>query len=298
MRLAWNSTPYDNEWILENLYSYPSYKTLAEAHNAEFGTDIGATAIQRHVKHDLGIDKRRLSGEFLTDEQKAFIEEYYPHHSVKDTTKAFNEKFGTDKKKHTMLNYARRHGLVVDEAIVTKSKREPHRQGGASKKAERAIGSIRYDGCYWVVKTENGWKPCHRATWEEHFGKVKKGNAVIFLDGDKSNWSIENLEEVPIQYLGMLDRNGLRSKHPVLTEAGILWCDLQVAIDNATPPRTKPRVIQKTMQGEIVGIYPCLTEAIKQTGIKHISNVCCGTRQTAGGYRWEYERSNNEFQVG
>lgn len=290
MRIAWNKADYDNEWIRANLYSYPSYKALAEAHNAEFGTDISASAMNNHVKHELGINKRRVTGEFLTDEQKAFIEEYYPHRSVKETTEAFNEKFGTDKKKYTMLNYARKHSLVVDEEIVTKAKRYPHRIGGTAKNKEREIGSLRFDGQYWLIKTESGWKPCHRAVWEEHFGKVGKGNAVIYLDGDRTNWSIENLEEVPITYLGMLDKNGLRSKHPVLTEAGILWCDLQVAIDKAIPPRVKPRVIQKTLQGEVIGIYPCLTEAIRQTGIKHISNVCCGTRQTAGGYVWEYER--------
>lgn len=289
MRIPWNKTEYDDEWIMANLYAYPSYKALAEAHNAKFGTNIGATAIGGHVKHNLGIDKRRLSGEFLTEEQKAFIEEYYPHHSVKETTKAFNEKFGTDKSRCTMLNYARRHGLVVDEEIVTKSKREPHRQGGGSKKAEREIGSVRFDGRYWVIKTEKGWKPCHRAVWEKHHGKVRKGYAVIYLDGDITNWSIDNLAEVPITYLGMLDKNGLRSKHPVLTEAGIMWCDLQVAIDKATPPKVKPRIIQKTLQGKVIGTYPTLAEAMRQTGIGHIRDVCAGNRMTAGGYVWEFE---------
>lgn len=239
MRTPWNKTMYDDEWIVENLYAYPSYKALAEAHNARFGTDIGATAIGHHVKHDLGIDKRRLSGEFLTEEQKAFIEEYYPHHSVAETAKAFNEKFGTDKQKYTMRNYARKHGLVVDGEVVTKSKRSPHCKGGSSKRAERDIGSVRFDGRYWVVKTKDGWKPCHKAVWEEHHGKSKKGYAVIFLDGDNSNYSVENLAEVPISYLGMLETNGLRSSHPMLTQAGIAWCDLTVAIDKATTQKSK-----------------------------------------------------------
>ena len=289
MRIPWNKTSYDDEWIIENLYAYPSYKALAEAHNEKFGTDIGATAIGSHVKHNLGIEKRRLSGEFLTEEQKAFIEEYYPHHSVKETTRAFNEKFGTDRKKYTMLNYARRHGLVVDEEIVTKSKREPHHAGSTSKKAEKEIGSIRFDGRYWLMKTEDGWKSCHRAVWEEHHGKVKKGHAIIYLDGDITNWSIENLAEVPITYLGMLDKNGLRSSHPVLTEAGVVWCDLKTAVDAITPPKTKPRIVQKTLQGEIVNSYVTIAEAMRQTGIGHIRDVCVGSRMTAGGYVWEYE---------
>lgn len=288
MRIPWNKPKYDEEWIVANLYTYPSYKALADAHNKEFGTDISASAMNNHVKHELGIEKKRLSGEFLTDEQKAFIEEYYPHHSVKDTTKAFNERFGTDRKKYTMLNYARRHGLAVDEEIVTKSKREPHRLGGTSKNAERKIGSTRFDGRYWLIKTESGWKTCHRAVWEKHHGKVKKGNAIIYLDGDENNWSIENLAEVPSRYLGMLELNGLRSKHPTVTRAGIVWCDLQVAIDNATPPKEKPIIIQQDMDGNVVGLYPTLAEAQRQTGIGHIRDVCVGNRMTAGGYRWMY----------
>lgn len=295
MRTPWNKTWYDDEWIVENLYAYPSYKALAEAHNEKFGTDIGASAMNTHVKHELGINKRRLSGEFLTEEQKAFIEEYYPHHAVKDTVRAFNEKFGTDKQKYTMLNYARRHGLKVDEEIVTQEKRFPHRKGGTSKIAEREIGDIRLDGQYWLIKTESGWKPCHRAVWEEHYGKIGKGNAIIYLDGDRSNWSIDNLREVPIQYLGMLDKNGLRSKHPVVTEAGILWCDLQVAIEKATPPKVKPRIIQKTLDGEFVRSYPTLAEAARQTGIGHIRDVCVGNRMTAGGYKWEYEEKETSI---
>jgi len=289
MRTAWNKSDFHDEWIMDNLYAYPSYKALAEAHNAEFGTSIATTTMGTHVKHELGITKKRLSGEFLTDEQKAFIEEYYPHHSVKDTTKAFNEKFGTDKNKYTMLNYARKHGLMVDEGIVTKSKRFPHRKGGGSRNAEREIGDIRFDGRYWLVKTEDGWKACHRAVWEKHHGKVGKGKAIIYLDGDVTNWSIENLAEIPTSYLGMLELNGLRSKHPIVTKAGIMWCDLQVAIDNAIPSKVKPRILQKTLQGEVIASYPTLAEAMRQTGIGHIRDVCIGARMTAGGYKWTYE---------
>ena len=35
-------------------------------------------------------------------------------------------------------------------------------------------------------------------------------------------------------------------------------------------------------------VYGGIAEAGRQTGIKHISNVCCGARKTAGGYHWQY----------
>lgn len=225
MRIPWNKTYYDDEWILENLYAYPSYKALAEEHNKRFGTNIGATAIGGHVKHDLGVNKIRLSGEFLTDEQKAFIEEYYPHHSVVDTTKAFNEKFGTNRAKCTMRNYAQKHGLKVDDEVVTQGKRAPHESGG-SKRAVKEIGYARPDRGYWLIKTENGWKLAHRAAWEKHHGKVSKGHAVIYLDGNPDNYGIDNLMEVPMSYLGLLDHYRLRSESATITRAGVKWCEL------------------------------------------------------------------------
>lgn len=213
-----------------HLYDYPSYKTLAKAYNKEFGTNIAETTIGTHVKHDMGVTKPRMTGEYLTEEQKAFIEDVYPKHSVKETTKMFNERFGTSRTKATMRNYAQRHGLKVDERVATQSKLAAVRAEG-SKRAERKIGDVRFDGRYWVIKTEEGWKTANRAVWGEHYGKVQEGCAVIHLDGDPSNYSIENLMEVPIRHLGLLDVNGLRSENAEITKTGVIWCELYDALE-------------------------------------------------------------------
>lgn len=224
-------TIWHDDWIVENHLHYPTYKGLTEAYNKTFGYEVGVTTMGTHCKHDLELIRPRVTGEFLTEEQKAFIEEYYPNHSVKETTKAFNEKFGTNKNKHTMLNYARRKGLKVNDEIVTKSKIDASHAEG-TKHPFRQIGDVRFDGRYWVMKTENGWKVAHRAVWEKHNGKVKDGNAVIYLDGDNTNWHINNLLEVPIRYLGMLDKNGLRSENAELTRTGVMVCDLMELLDS------------------------------------------------------------------
>lgn len=224
MRVPWNKVWWNDEWIAENYLRFRSYRAMAEAYNKEFGTTIKESAIRQRTV-DLGFRRPRATGEFLTEEQKKFIEEYYPHHSVEETTRAFNEKFGTNKKKYTMRNYAQRHGLKVDEDLVTESKLNAvHKEG--SKRALRKIGDVRYDGRYWVIKTEDGWKPVHKFVWEKHHGEIKKGHAVIYLDGDENNYTIENLQEVPMRYLGMLDKNGMRSSNAEITKTGVMWCEL------------------------------------------------------------------------
>lgn len=231
-RVPWNKTNYNDEWIAEHLLDYPSYKEMAKAHNDIFGTSIGATAIGGYVKHVLKLKRPRVTGEFLTDEQKIFIERYYPDHSVKDTVAAFNRKFGTTKKKYTMLNYARRHGLKVKDEVVTKSKLDASHAEG-TKHPYRSIGDVYFDGSNWIMKTEHGQKRAQVAVWEKYHGKVKSGYAIICLDGNQANWSIENLAEVPMQYLGMLQRQGFRSSNPDITKTGIMWCDLNVALKNS-----------------------------------------------------------------
>lgn len=231
VRVPWNKTEWHDEWIVEHLLDYPSYRALAQAHNELFGTQIAATTIGTHVKHDLGINKVRLSGEFLTEEQKQFLDEYYPYHSVKDTTAEFNRRFGTRKNKYTMLNYARRRGLVVSDAVVTKSKIDASHAEG-TKHPYKKEGDVRFDGARWLMKAEDGsWGQVGRVVWAKYHGKVKKGYAIIHLDGNQENYDISNLAEVPLKYLGLLQANGLRSINAEITKTGVMWCDLHELLE-------------------------------------------------------------------
>ena len=224
MRVPWNKVWWNDEWIAENYLRFRSYREMAEAYNKEFGTTIKESAIRQHTV-DLGFRRPRATGEFLTEEQKKFIEEYYPHHSVEKTTRAFNEKFGTNKKKYTMKNYAQRHGLKVDEDLVTESKlRAAHKEG--SKRALRKVGDMRFEGRYWIIKTEDGWELIHQYVWKKHHGEIKKDHVIIYLDGDVNNYSIDNLLEVPYKYLGMLNMNKMKSIDPEITKTGVMWCEL------------------------------------------------------------------------
>lgn len=47
---------------------------------------------------------------------------------------------------------------------------------------------------YIEIKTAQGFRSKHRAIWEAKFGPVPKSHIVIFRDGDKRNFDIDNLE--------------------------------------------------------------------------------------------------------
>lgn len=62
----------------------------------------------------------------------------------------------------------------------------------------------------------------HRLVWEQANGPIPKGYNVIFKDGDKRNFELENLALVSDAELAYMTTSHLRSENPELTETGIL----------------------------------------------------------------------------
>ena len=80
---------------------------------------------------------------------------------------------------------------------------------------------------YPQVKNEHGeWVPQGRYEYAKQNGMIPKGRVVIFLDGDNSNVSRENLAAIPRGHQGLMTVHGFWSKEPELTRAGVLWVDL------------------------------------------------------------------------
>ena len=80
---------------------------------------------------------------------------------------------------------------------------------------------------YIQVKIQDGkgnrnWIEKHRLVYENVFGKVPKGQKIIFLDGNRMNCSIDNLKAVSDYENLMMNQQKLYSKNKELTESGIL----------------------------------------------------------------------------
>lgn len=78
------------------------------------------------------------------------------------------------------------------------------------------------DGYLWrKIALPNKWKQVHVMLWEKHHGKRPKGMKIIFLDGDKSNITIENLTLVENAEMLILNRRGLINDDPEFTKVGV-----------------------------------------------------------------------------
>ena len=71
------------------------------------------------------------------------------------------------------------------------------------------------------IAAPNKWAFVHVLLWLERHGELPPGHVVIFADGDRSNFSEDNLVAVSRAELAVLNKQGLIQEHTNLTKAGI-----------------------------------------------------------------------------
>lgn len=192
------------------------------------------------------------------EEVKQFIKENVKGIKSTELTKMINEKFGTDYGANHIRAYMKNHGLTNGLNTTFKKGHTPHNKGkkgecgkgcektwfkkGQTPRNHKPVGSERVDkDGYTLVKVAEPrtWRSKHVVLWEKHNGPVPKGYKVIFLDGDITNITIENLAMVSNQEMLVANRMGLRYKNKELTEVGINIARVVVANRNRKKKNSK-----------------------------------------------------------
>ena len=144
----------------------------------------------------------------------------------------FNYEFRKEQIKYAM-NY---NGIYS----FTRGKGEPWNKG--AKVGNSHIVNIKDIGSeytskegYIMVKVAqpNKWVAKHRYMYEQHYGKIKGSDVIIFLDGNKKNVSIDNLRCVTRQQSKYMNARGLVYDDAELTKVGIEVANLIIKTNEA-----------------------------------------------------------------
>jgi len=179
-------------------------------------------------------------------EVKNFIKEHHIGVGPKEMTELLNKTFGTNYTRGQIKSYYGNHGISSGLNGYFKPGHIPANKGRKGvdgwkptqfKKGHKPhnwvpVGSERVtpDG-YIQVKIQEGkyqknWKGKHIIVWEKKHGTVPSGYAVIFGDGDKRNFDIDNLILVSKKQLAILNRKGLIQNDAELTRTGVIITDI------------------------------------------------------------------------
>ena len=187
------------------------------------------------------------------EEIKQFVREHAAGTRNKDLTAMVNDRFGTRfsinsiaEMKSVMGVYSGidgkiRKGTHLSPATEFKKGHVPLNKGtkgmfpnagGATKfkpghlpHNHLPVGSERKDtDGYWLVKTAdpNVWTAKHRLLWEQAHGPIPKGMVVTFIDGNRDNCVLDNLDMIERNVQCRMNKLGLKGDSAELGKAAIL----------------------------------------------------------------------------
>ena len=227
--------PY-TDWILEHYKEYRDCSELAKALNDNFGIDAKPRGIPDWFDRRFGIKPVYGRHEF-SDEEKEFIKKYYPDHGPEKTVEMLKEVFGTNRTLSSVKTMANsKLGLKVRGAF--KEEIERKRLEGLRAKISREIGTLRPDNVnkkghtnYKIKIGPNKWKAAGVVIWEQTYGPIPKGYRIIYLDGDNSNLSVDNLYLATHKIAYAVTTNKCyQSKNSEITKALIKYYELRTAL--------------------------------------------------------------------
>jgi len=235
---------------------------LTDAFNAKFGTQ----KTERQIKSTLKNHKIRCGrppgggvrhNHLLTQEQDAFVRQHYAALGRKGLTAALNERFGLELKVSQLVSYVKNHKISSGRTGHFKKGQSPFNAGTKGfmkpnktsfQKGNRphtavpvgTISATTGDGYLKrKVAEPNEWVFVHLETWEKHNGPVPDGFAVTFIDGDRTNCSIENLELISRAELAVRNKKGYSNLPQELKPIAATSVRLRLAVGEARRRHSK-----------------------------------------------------------
>lgn len=183
-----------------------------------------------------------------TEEEKKMLREFIPGHHHKEIQAEVLRVFGWEPTQVQIAGFIKNHkirtgftgryekchvshnkGVKMLPEQYEKSKPTMFKPGQLPPNTD-PVGTEKMlsDGYIWVkidnqlrVKKHVNWRQKHRLVWEEAHGPIPKGKMIIFLDGDRTNCNLDNLEAVTKAENAMLNKFGYRSENGQLTRVAL-----------------------------------------------------------------------------
>ena len=218
MTKIWRKDSAEARWLQAN-YKGRWPKDLAAEMTQRFGYIIPPSRVSYYLYH-LGL-KTGVGAPLLSKEQYQWLKDHCQGLTYKDQQKQVLDKFGV----HLTLVQVKdmRNRWRMNSGLTG------HYKKGQKSWNTRPDGyeSVDTDG-FVHIKTPGARKMTykHRWVWEQAHGPIPAGHVLVFLDGDKTNCSLDNLTVLPRGIHARMCQRHLYSDDPEKTKSGILVAKL------------------------------------------------------------------------
>ena len=212
-RIPWSAE--EDRWIMENIEmdvesQYEQYvRIFGDAHS------MSAFKTRRARINNQGRKHRRF-----TAAEDEWIIENYPHLGIEHGYPAFCEIFGSHHPRYAFITRAQDLGVKV----TAERWRKACMNNGQHDNAPVGTIAKRGRGQNWIKtgKGTEGWMPLAQYLLGDNQNKI-----IIHLDGNKANDDLSNLRVISKAVCARMSKNKFWSSNPIITETGVLCCELQ-----------------------------------------------------------------------
>lgn len=178
-----------------------------------------------------------------TTEQKEFLRQHYPSYSQRELQQLFNQHFSLNVQLSQLRACLKNHNITSGrtgcfnkghapwnkdlKGVVTGGVQTQFKKGQRPKNY-KPVGYERIDrdGYVLVKVSDTGewhqrWRHKHKVVWEAANGPIPKGHVLIFLDRNKLNVTLDNLQLITQSLLARMNQNKLFYPDPELTKTGV-----------------------------------------------------------------------------
>lgn len=225
------------DWILEHYKDYNDCPELTRALNDKFNVDLTVVGVKYWFAKRLGMTTIYGHRNSYSEEEKEFVKKYYPDHGPEKTAEMMNEVFDSNRTSNSvkwLANHELRIFLsdsvakAVNAIKLEKMKTSHTMELGSVRKTPGKNGRPEYK-----IKVGDGqWKQAGIVIWEETNGPIPEGYRILYLDGDNSNYQLDNLCVVThkVSYQVMTNKH-YKSGNPDIIKSLIKYYELRNALD-------------------------------------------------------------------
>ena len=175
-----------------------------------------------------------------TDTELDYLRQIVKDRYIFEIAELMSIKFGYEFRKSQIKSIMAKHKITNNMKNKVPKGTEPWNKG--IKLGNSHIHNLKNVGDEYInsngftmIKLDNPirWVHKHRYIYEQAFGEIGKNNVIIFLDGDKTNLSLDNLYCITRKQLMKMNQNNLFYSDPELTKVGIEVAKLMLKVNEA-----------------------------------------------------------------
>ncbi len=222
-KLKRHNTAVKANWVIAKVEQGANWESIRAEFECVFDCKVATKTLNR-IAYARGV--KRYPRNHYSDEQREWLADKVQSLTYPELTESFNQRFDTRCTQSAIQNQC-----ISFLGVRRGDNHRPHN--------ELPVGSLtnkKHDGLKYVKVAKKGtksqkWKPLHKTLWEQHHGrKIKRDEAVIFLDGDKRNFAPENLYLVTKPILNVMNLNKWLSEDRESTLTAVKLCELIYAL--------------------------------------------------------------------